>query len=187
MEPRKEISEKEFAVIHEIANNHKPNQRDIAQRTGLSLGLTNLIIKRLVRKGCIKILQLNGRKIEYLLTPKGFSEKTKKSYKYAIKTIRQIKSMNEEIRKILVKAYREGKREFLIIGDNEFAHLIEGVIKDMDLEGVKYEISNMQNGSGDENSKMVLVTDFNGFDFMKNKNTGGNVINMVSFLSGLEM
>ena len=47
----KEISEKEFAVIREISINRFPNQRTIATKTGFSLGLTNLIIKKLVKTG----------------------------------------------------------------------------------------------------------------------------------------
>ena len=81
------VSEKEFAVINEISNNHLPDQRTIADRAGISLGMTNLIIKRLIGKGYIKAKQLDKRKIQYLITPKGFSEKANKSYNFALKTI----------------------------------------------------------------------------------------------------
>ena len=44
----------------------------------ISLGMTNLL-SRLVAKGYIRIRQLNKKKTEYILTPKGFTEKYHKS------------------------------------------------------------------------------------------------------------
>ena len=38
-------------------------------------------------KDTSRINQLNKKKVEYLLTPKGFSEKMRKSVRYTIKTI----------------------------------------------------------------------------------------------------
>ncbi len=43
--------------------------------------------KNAIKKGYVKALQLNRRKIQYMLTPKGFSEKAKKSYSYTVRTI----------------------------------------------------------------------------------------------------
>ena len=96
-----EITEKEFAVIKEISGNHLPDQRTISHRTGISLGLTNLIIKRLITKGYIKATQLNRKKIQYMLTPKGFSEKADKSYRFALKTITHFRMLKDNIQNIL--------------------------------------------------------------------------------------
>ena len=71
------ISEKEYAIIREIHKNHIPDQRTLATRTGISLGMTNIIIKKLIKKGYIKAKQLNQKKIQYILTPKGFTEKAR--------------------------------------------------------------------------------------------------------------
>ena len=48
-----EVSEKEFAVIQEIHKNEMPDQRMIAHKTGISLGMTNMIIQRLIERGYI--------------------------------------------------------------------------------------------------------------------------------------
>ena len=121
----REISEKEFAVIREISNNNLPNQRTIATKTGFSLGLTNLIIKKLIKTGYIKIRQLNRRKIQYILTPKGFSEKAKKSYNYTLKTINMLKTVKEKIQGLITEYNSRGVKEFIIVGKNEISDITE--------------------------------------------------------------
>lgn len=120
-----EISEKEFAVIREISNNHLPDQRTIANRTGISLGLTNLIIKKLINKGHIKAKQLDRNKIQYILTPKGFAEKAKKSYNFTLRTISLFKSIREKLHVLILQELKKGADRFEIAGDNEIAEIVE--------------------------------------------------------------
>jgi len=132
------MDEKEFAVIREISNNYLPDQRTIARKVGISLGITNLIIKRLVRTGYIKIKQLNRKKIQYILTPKGFSEKAKKSYNYTLKTIKQLRAIREGIQELILKEYRNGKTEFIIEGENDLADITELAFKNLAHLNLKY-------------------------------------------------
>ncbi|MEW6042287.1 MAG: winged helix-turn-helix transcriptional regulator [Elusimicrobiota bacterium] len=132
------INEKEFAVIKEISNNHQPDQRAIASKTGISLGMTNLIIKRLIKKGYLKAKQLNKRKIQYILTPKGFAEKAKKSYWFTIKTINTLTKMKQKIQEIINNEYNSGRREFIICGNGEIINLIEVTMKEMNTMDIKY-------------------------------------------------
>lgn len=133
-----EISEKEFAVIREISNNSKPTQRHIANKVGISLGLTNLIIKRLVKKGYIKIQEAPPRTIIYSLTLKGLTEKTKKSYQFTLRTIDLIRDIKEHILDIIKKEYEQGARDFVISGSGELATLTEIALRDSHIEGINY-------------------------------------------------
>lgn len=124
------ISEKEFQVIRQIASNGVTdnsgvNQRMIARQTGMSLGLTNLIIKRLVNKGYVKLQQLTARKIQYFLTPKGLTEKAKKSYRFTLRTIETLKQMKQQIQEVMLAEYRKGIRRFVIKGEGELAGLVK--------------------------------------------------------------
>lgn len=137
----REITEKEFAVIKEISNNHKPTQRFIAQRIGISLGLTNLIIKRLIKRGYIKIQEAPPRTIIYSLTPKGLAEKANKSYQYTLKTINLIKTIKENIFDIINREYKLGARHFVIAGSGELGIITEIAFHDISLEGISYSRS----------------------------------------------
>ncbi|MCB4790641.1 MAG: hypothetical protein LHV68_02020 [Elusimicrobia bacterium] len=162
-----EISEKELAVINQIANNHMPDQRSIATNTGISLGLTNLIIKKLINKGCIKAKQLSSKKIQYLLTPQGFSEKAKKSYNFTVQTISSLKSMREKIQRLIITECQKGITEFIISGDGEVSDVVELAFKNIKNTNFNYSKVNGQD-------KVVLI--------VKNNNDKRE-IDVVSYLS----
>src|ERR671934_3033819 len=64
-------------------------QRALAQRLGVALGLTNLYLKRLARKGYIKIVEFPQKpaarkRLRYLVTPKGLAEKARLTYEHMV-------------------------------------------------------------------------------------------------------
>jgi DNA-binding MarR family transcriptional regulator len=154
-----EISEKEFAVIREISNNHLPDQRTIATKTGISLGLTNLIIKRLITKGYVKSKQLNRKKIQYILTPKGFSEKAKKSYNFTLKTIGFVKILREKICELMAAEIKNGAKEIVLSGNSELIDMAEQAIKNLNSGLVKY--SRINSDSASQNT-VIMVMDSTG-------------------------
>ena len=127
------INEREFELVNIVGSQLAVNQRDLSRQLNLSLGMTNMLLRRLISKGYIRIQQLNQRKVRYLLTPKGFSEKMRKSVKYTLKTINSISLIKNTLRAIILKLYGQGVREFGILGVSDFALLIEMVIKELGL------------------------------------------------------
>lgn len=149
------ISEKEFAVIREISNNHLPDQRVIATRTGISLGLTNIIIKRLIQKGYVKAKQLNHKKIQYILTPKGFSEKAQKSYFFTLKTISLLKTTKEEIIQLLMREHEKGATHFEITANNELGDIVEIAFKNLAQMNLSY-IRKDDEQNGQETASLII-------------------------------
>jgi len=84
----------------------------------------------LITKGYIRIKQLDQRKVEYILTPKGFSEKMRKSMNYARKTINSITLVRSRILILLKDLYGQGIRTFYILGGVDLAGLIEMTMKE---------------------------------------------------------
>lgn len=152
------ISEKEFEVLRALEENHQPNQRLIAARAGISLGLTNLIIKRLASKGYLKLKQLTPKRTKYLLTPKGLAEKARKSYHFTIRTIETLRQMKQQIQEILLNEYQKGERRFIIYGKGELATLIEISLRDLSLKNTSFfylsELSEVKNMEG-----IILLAD----------------------------
>ncbi|MBN1257823.1 MAG: winged helix-turn-helix transcriptional regulator [Planctomycetes bacterium] len=68
---------RDLQILEEIEQNPETSQRGIAQRVGIALGLTNNILRRLIRKGLVKSKSLPANRFAYYLTRKGFKEKTK--------------------------------------------------------------------------------------------------------------
>ena len=63
-------------LLEEIDNDRTPTQRDLSKKLNISLGLVNLFIKRLGKKGYFKIKTIPKNRVKYILTPKGAAEKT---------------------------------------------------------------------------------------------------------------
>ncbi|MBU4333889.1 MAG: winged helix-turn-helix transcriptional regulator, partial [Candidatus Omnitrophica bacterium] len=95
------LDEREFELINIIGPKLGLNQRDISKHMNISLGMINMLIRRLIAKGFIRIKQLNKRKVEYILTPKGLAEKMKKSVKYTLKTINSIGLIKKCFKEVL--------------------------------------------------------------------------------------
>ncbi len=131
-------SEKEFRVISEIDRNLNITQREISQRSKMSLGMTNIIMKRLINRGYIKVKQLNKKNFQYILTPKGFSKKVKQSYNSTLKTIQTFKMMKLKIQNFIIQEYKNGKKKFVIYGNGELANLIELSIRDLGKQDIVY-------------------------------------------------
>ena len=61
----------ELDVLSQIHHNQMVKQRDIAHAIGLSLGMTNSILKRLATKGFLTMRKVHARNIHYLVTAEG--------------------------------------------------------------------------------------------------------------------
>lgn len=130
------MNDNEHKVIEEISRGQDLTQRELSRRTNLSLGAINIILKRLVKRGAVKTTDLNSKKVEYILTPKGFAEKTRKSYNYLLKTVDLVKHVKEEIAKIVLEEYNHGQKKFVILGNDELVDIIELALKGFDYERV---------------------------------------------------
>ena len=129
------MDEREFELINIIGGDLGSNQRDLSRQMNLSLGMTNMLIRRLITKGYIRIKQLNKKKVEYLLTSKGFTEKMRKSVRYTMKTVASIGLIRESIVRLLGELYTQGERKFYCIGSSDLTVLIEMAVREESLRG----------------------------------------------------
>lgn len=151
-----DLKEKEFSLIREIAKNLHASQRELARASGLSLGLTNLMLKRLSRKGFVKVKPLDWRRTRYALTPKGMMEKARKSYFYAAWTLKQLKQLVDRVRKIILEEYRAGRRDFYIVSQAEAADIVQMALEGINLFGARiHRLSDA--AEAPENADVIFV------------------------------
>ncbi|MBI4395993.1 MAG: winged helix-turn-helix transcriptional regulator [Elusimicrobia bacterium] len=129
--------ENAYKVLDLISQSSRLSQRELASSTGLSLGLVNLIIKRLTKTGYIKVSSLNNRKSEYLVTTKGLMNKAQRTSSYISVTVKTFMEFRRRISQLLGDFMKEGHRRFVIVGQGEIASLVEMMLKEMGA-GVKY-------------------------------------------------
>jgi len=117
--------DKETRLLDVLSRNEGLSQRQVAKETGLSLGMVNLILRRLVKTGALKVVNLNGRTARYLLTPAGAAEKTRRAYDYLHRTMETFRDLRVRIDALLAELHADGAREFIIRGEGEVADIAE--------------------------------------------------------------
>lgn len=129
----------ELALIAELANGEVKTQREISENIGISLGLTNLLIKRLVRKGYLKAKQLDWNRTQYLLTLKGSTEKVRESYNYAAFIWEQAHKIRVAIQETVLAQYRADVRSASVVAYPETASLIRQALLETRLPGLEVD------------------------------------------------
>jgi DNA-binding MarR family transcriptional regulator len=69
-------------ILDAFESDHGASQRSLARELGIALGLTNLLIKHLVRKGWVRVIHVKPNRVRYLITPAGIAEKSRMSRAY---------------------------------------------------------------------------------------------------------
>ncbi|MDC1074685.1 MarR family EPS-associated transcriptional regulator [Gammaproteobacteria bacterium] len=97
------ITEDQLDLMHIIECDNNASQRQIAQKTGLSIGKVNYCLKALIDIGFIKVGNFNKstQKINYayILTPKGIQEKATITKQFIIKKKQEYDKLNTYITK----------------------------------------------------------------------------------------
>lgn len=120
-------SQKEVEILEEVGRNGSISQRALAKSVGLSLGLVNIIIRKLIQEGYIRINHLNKKRVEYLLTPLGHLESEKINSQQTNDTIKKFKRIEIQLTEMLKELHGLGYRYFSINGMGELRQLLESI------------------------------------------------------------
>jgi DNA-binding MarR family transcriptional regulator len=85
-------------ILESLERDPSVSQRSLASRVGIALGLTNLLLKRLVVKGWVRVVHVRPNRVRYLLTPTGIAEKARMSRSYLQYSIRFYADARDRIR-----------------------------------------------------------------------------------------
>lgn len=110
-------------ILDEISKESSVTQRTLSSKLDVALGLINAYIKRLTKKGYIKITTIPKNRAKYILTPKGFTEKVRLTYEYMQYSMNYFKEIRERIDDIYKKMISSGVENIIIWGDGEVAEL----------------------------------------------------------------
>ena len=95
-------TEEVLKVLREIAITPEMTQRELSSRLGISLGKVNFLVNALIQKGLIKAHNFknsnNKKAYLYYLTPRGFEEKAKITYRFLRRKIQEFEQLESEIR-----------------------------------------------------------------------------------------
>jgi len=134
----KHSHEKELTILENIYKQPgEIRQRDLAEIAGLSLGMTNAILKRLAIKGLLTIKKVNNRNIHYIVTPSGIDALTRKSYHYFKRTIKNVVYYKEAIENLALDIKNQGYEGLLLKGSSDLDFIVENSCRVVDLKYIK--------------------------------------------------
>ncbi len=147
--------EKEYNILKYLQEEEFTSQRKIAEGTGLSLGTVNIMLKKLVKKGLVKMERLNARSLRYIITPRGLAEKTRLTYSYVRQSyhyVLKISSVMDRIIELVDEHEMEGI--FLFGPKNEVLEILKIPLEKSDVE---YSVLTCEKDLPEPGGKVLVV------------------------------
>jgi DNA-binding MarR family transcriptional regulator len=130
--------QRDLLLLSELDRDGGATQRTLATKLGVALGLTNLYLKRLARKGCIKITTIPRNRIRYLLTPQGFTEKSRLTYLYMQYSLSYYRDMRTRLKEMMSTVDDSHGQRVVIYGTTELAELAYLSLREMNIDCVGF-------------------------------------------------
>lgn len=127
----KEQQALELSILHYIDAHAEATQRQLSEHAGVSLGSVNLVLKKLVKSGWVKISRLQSNSVKYFLTPAGLANKIERTYRYVIRTYDEIERIKGRIVLIAnhIATTTESEGLFFLGKDDELRQIINDLIR----------------------------------------------------------
>ena len=118
-----DIKQQEYDLLSEIAQDSMVTQASLSKRLGIAVGSVNWYIKRLIKRGYVKVSHLDRTRLQYDLTPEGMSVFTERAMQYAKDSLKVYTSFRQKAQKVIAqlrsrditKVYLEGNDEIMDI------------------------------------------------------------------------
>ena len=171
-ENSKDSGVRELEILEKIENDGHLTQRDLSREVGIALGLVNHLLKKMVKKGWIKIKNIDAKRIRYLVTPEGAREKTSLLYKRVESTIHFYLEAKKVIKEKVDQLKNDGVKSVSIYGINHIAEVLFIVLKELGLR-LDCVVDNDKDGEEWFGYKVIDMD-----EFLKSNN---NVLILASF------
>jgi len=126
-------NDREISLLEVLKTHPDAGQRDMAEAIGLSLGMTNLLLKELSAKGWMLMRKLNTRKVQYVLTPEGLKELSRRSYRYLKKSIRNVADCRVQLEALVLEAKASGSSGLLLMGISDLDFVLDHLCRQHNL------------------------------------------------------
>lgn len=118
-----DFNDTELSVLSAISDAQtggaRLTQRGLAGQTGVSLGMANILLRRLAERGWVKLTKLSSKSMRYALTPEGMSELARRTAGYFSRASRSADLYRERVEAFVLKAKRDGAETIVLYGSSE--------------------------------------------------------------------
>ena len=115
--------ERDLRVLEQIEGNPDMTQVDLAARLDVAVGSVNWYLKRLINKGYVKVRQMRGRRLRYLITPQGVAERARLTASFMQVSMRLYRETRAAAKRYLTEIRQAEYSEVHVEGDNDLAEV----------------------------------------------------------------
>jgi DNA-binding MarR family transcriptional regulator len=101
-------AERDLQLLEALERNPEVTQAGLAAQLGVAVGSVNWYLKRLIRKGYVKVTRLQRRKMKYFVTPEGLALKARLTVQYMKASLRVYRELREAAKEILAQVQEAG-------------------------------------------------------------------------------
>ena len=123
-------------MLEEVGSVPELSQRHLSRKLGIALGVVNLIVRNLGKKGYIRATRAGWKRWAYNLTPAGVARKTQLTFGYIDRVLDHYARVRELLREDLGALSLNPDARMAIYGTSELAELIYLVIKDLGVASI---------------------------------------------------
>lgn len=121
-------------LLDELSRNGEVTQRDLSKRLGIALGLVNSYIKNLAHKGYITIADIPPKRYSYLITPKGFIEKSRLAFQHLHNFNNLYRIARQDFQTLFHGLNRYNVKKIAFCGADEVAEIAYITLQEYDIE-----------------------------------------------------
>lgn len=144
--------------VHEaLSLNSGASQRDLAEYTNLSLGMTNALLRRFADKGWLYMKKISKRNIQYVLTPQGLKELGIRSKRYFKNTARLMNEYQSSVRCFIKEASETGFSRVILVGSSDLEFLFDYACRYYRMSLIKIDNEDFDKGENYVTSDALVV------------------------------
>lgn len=127
-------SMRDLQFLEELEKTPNLSQRELSHKFGIALGVTNACLKRMVRRGWIRLRKVPPRRIGYYLTPKGFTEKARLSMTFLYYNIHHYSRLKTLIAERVLEMASQGVKRVIFWGVSDEMEIAYVILQGTDME-----------------------------------------------------
>ncbi|MEE9604959.1 MAG: winged helix-turn-helix transcriptional regulator [Candidatus Scalindua sp.] len=159
--PKKEITD--YHILKTVEKDPSVSQRRLSSQMELNVASVNFALQRLIKKGLIRMVGVNPRRIKYHITPKGLREKTQLAYRFFGRNIHFYKEVRNDIEDRIIRATNGSKTRIAIYGVDELSEITYVVVTAIRWKFAGFFIEDLKN-----TNKELLGHKIQGLEALKN-------------------
>lgn len=144
-------SMRDLQFLEELEKTPNLSQRELSNKFGIALGVTNACLKRMARRGWIRLRKVPPRRIGYYLTPKGFAEKAKLTMTFLSYNIHHYSRLKAMIGEKFLEMASQGVERVVFYGVSD-----EMEVAYVTLQGTNMQLVAIADDNEDVKGKNIL-------------------------------